>query len=325
MAGLTRSELAVVIVVVLAGGCLLLPWLVRSRDYSRRLNCEQRLKVAAETLLFVSELRPGKELPGYANEQAVDAAGRRQKTGWAFSLLSYLDAPRDPKTGGFLGPEHVGPWDKLHQQFGPPGADAFRGKPPDVYLPHFVCPDDPRAAREKRRPLLSFVANCGLPDAEPKDGFPADWPANGVFLERFLDRDPSRSVTRAFVEEHDGAAYTLLFSENIDAGKWTDAAEAQVGFLWYPGTAGGAHDPAGPVLYINQERGKGDGSMRFARPASLHERGVNVVYCDGHTRFIEERLDFRIYAAQMTPHGPEAKWPGSDRPLDPPWREERGE
>jgi prepilin-type processing-associated H-X9-DG protein len=221
------------------------------------------------------------------------------------------------------GPEVLGPWNEIYEQVGPPGNDDLRGKVLAEYIPQLICPDDPRGSKRPPEAWISYVANCGLPDAEPRDEFPADWPANGVFLERFLDRAESRAMTRKFIKDHDGESYTLLFSENIDAGKWTDTNEALVGFLWYPGTPQGTHDPAGVVLSINQPRGKRDDSVRYARPASLHVGGVNVAYADGHTDFLVSEIDYRIYAAHMSPDGQNATWPGSDKPLDPPWREAR--
>ncbi|HUE74972.1 MAG TPA: DUF1559 domain-containing protein [Pirellulaceae bacterium] len=321
--GLSRAEVVTLIAVGLIGAAVLLPYLAQSQRTARRVACSARQADAAMTMLFAAELRAGQEFPGYANELAVDAAGQRQKIGWVFSLLPYLNRQPDPKTGKPPGPDVLGPWHPLVQQYGPQGSDAGRGKLPADYIPELICPDDPRADQRPREAWLSFVANCGLPDAKPTDEFPADWPANGIFLERFLDRDPARAMTWKFIEERDGASYTLLLTENIDAGKWTDASEAQVGFLWHPGTAQGKHDPAGPVLFINQDRGQSDGTVHFARPASRHERGVNVAYADGHTNFLAEEIDFRIYAAQMSPDGQNAAWPGSDKPLDPPWRETR--
>lgn len=307
----------------LVAAVVFLPYLARSQRMARRMTCSARLADAAQTMLFANELRAGKAFPGYVNEMAADAAGQRQPIGWAWSLLPYLDRPRESKSGELPGPDIYGPWNKLVQQHGPKGDDADRGKLPDQYIPQFICPDDARGTKQPRQAWLSFVANCGLPDAEPTDEFPADWPANGVFLERFEDRDPARAVTWKFIEDHDGAVYTLLLSENVDAGKWTDTTEVQVGFLWYPGTPQGQFDPGGEVLAINRERGKSDGSLRFARPSSRHEGGVNVVYADGHTDFLIDDLDYRIYAAHMSPDGQDATWPGSNKPLDPPWREQR--
>ena len=321
--GLTRSEIVALIAIGLIAAAVVLPYLAQSQRTARRVTCSSRQADAALTMLFAAELRPEKEFPGYANEQAVDAAGQRQKIGWAFLMLPYLHRQSDPKTGKAPGPDVFGPLHPLHEQYGPQGTDASRGKTPSEYIAELICPDDPRATQHPRQAWLSFVANCGLPDAQPTDEFPADWPANGVFLERFLDRDERRAMTWQFIDDHDGASYTLLLTENIEAGKWTDAAEAQVGFLWYPGTPQETHDPAGPVLFINQDRGQSDGTVRFARPASRHERGVNVAYADGHTNFLAETIDYRIYAAQMSPDGQNAQWPASDQPLDPPWRETR--
>lgn len=300
-----------------------LPYLANSQRMARRLTCSARLADAAQTVRFVSELRADKAFPGYANPMAAGGDAAQRPIGWAWSLLPYLDRPLDAKTGEVPGPDVFGPWNKVVQQFGPQGDDAAQGQLPTQYIPQFICPDDARATEQPRQAWTSYVANCGLPDATPRDGLPADWPANGVFLERFHDRDPARQVTWKFIEEHDGAAYTLLFSENVDAGLWTDASEAQVGFLWYPGTPQGEHDPRGELLYLNQERGKSDGSVRFARPSSRHVGGVNVVFSDGHTDFLVDALDYRIYAAYMSPDGPGAQWPASDKPLDPPWREVR--
>lgn len=321
--GLSRSEIVVVVGMGLVAAAVVLPYLAQSQRSARRVACSARLADLARTTLFMVELDPDHAFPGYVNEQAVDAAGQRQKTSWAFPLLPYLDRPLDPATGKPPGPEILGPWNKIYAQVGPMGDDDLRGKVPSEYISQLVCPDDPRGKKQGRQAWLTYVANCGLPDAEATDEFPADWPANGVFLERFLDRDPSRIVTLPFLEANDGAEYTLLFAENLDAGKWTDTSEAAVGFLWYPGTPQATHDPAGKVLAINQQRGKGDGSVRYARPSSLHAGGVNVAYADGHTDFLVGEIDYRIYAAYMSPDGQNTKWPGSDEPLDPPWREVR--
>ena len=333
--GLTRIEWVAVILMAMLLATLVLPALLQNRQSSRRNQCEQRLTDLGLTTLFVAELRSGKSFPGYANAQAVDAAGTRTSTGWQFELLPFLsrhvevNMDKVPKEERFdplqflPGPEKFGPRQKYYEAYGPVGPDATRGKTPDVNLLEFMCPDDPRVQGNKRRAWTSYVANCGMPDNHESKAFPPDWPANGVFLEQFESQDPAISTSLVFVEDHDGASHTMLLSENLDAGLWTDSDEARTGFLWAPGDADGRHTPDCPVLFINQERGAGDGSLRFARPSSEHPGGVLMMYCDGRTKFIDQRLDFRIYCAQMTPDGQNAKHPGSDRLLDPPYREFR--
>ncbi len=315
---------------------LALPFLLQSRQSARRNTCDYRLTDVGLTTLFVAELRTGKHFPGYTNEQALDAAGKRTKTGWQFELLPFLSrhvevnmdtVPKEERFNPLLflpGPDKFGPRQKHYEAYGPPGPDATRGKTPDLYLPEFICPEDPRSKADKRQPWTSYVANCGMPDNQTKDKkFPPDWPANGVFLDEFGNHDPVIFTSPQFVEDNDGASYTIMLSENLDASLWTDSDEARVGFLWAPGDADGRHTPDCLVLFINQERGTGDGSVRFARPSSEHPGGVMMMYCDGRTKFIDQRIDFRIYFAQMSPDGQNAKLPGSDKPLDPPYLEVR--
>jgi hypothetical protein len=334
--GLTRVEWVAIILMAMVLATLTLPVLVQNWQSSRRNTCEYRLTDVGMTTLFVAELRPGKHFPGFSNEQALDAAGKRAKTGWQFELLPFLsrryvevDLDEVPKGERFNplkflpGPDEFGPRQKFYEMYGPPGPDSTRGQTPEVYIPEFMCPVDPRSRADKRKPWTSYVANCGMPDARDikNKKFPPDWPANGVFLDDYDNRDPAIYTSPQFVEDHDGASFTMMLSENLDSGLWTDSDEAHVGFLWAPGDADGRHTPDCPVLFINQERATGDGSLRFARPSSEHPGGIMMMYCDGRTKFIDQRLDYRIYCAQMTPDGQNAKHPGSDKPLEPPYRE----
>jgi len=40
-----------------------------------------------------------------------------------------------------------------------------------------------------------------------------------------------------------------------------------------------------------------------ARPSSTHTDGFNVVFCDGHTFFMANEIDYLVYARLMTPDG----------------------
>ena len=39
----------------------------------------------------------------------------------------------------------------------------------------------------------------------------------------------------------------------------------------------------------------------MARPSSGHHGGVNAVFADGHTQFLNEEIEYTIYQALMTP------------------------
>ena len=42
----------------------------------------------------------------------------------------------------------------------------------------------------------------------------------------------------------------------------------------------------------------------MARPSSGHNGGVNAVFADGHTQFLNEDIEYTIYQALMTPNTP---------------------
>lgn len=141
----------------------------------------------------------------------------------------------------------------------------------------------------------------------------------------------------------DGSATTLLMSENVDSGLWTDYAEWDVGFVWEP--AHNSDIPSQPfinygntatvyetdrygtfVRWINQETGQSvlteagtedsgetqnGNPYRFARPSSYHPGGVNAVFADGHTYFLSETIDPVVYGQLMSPQGKTARWPTS--------------
>lgn len=321
--GVSSREVVAMIVMALVIGAIALPWLLQQREGSRQRMCEYRLIDLGRTMLFSTNLRKGRSFPGYANPQGAEDAENSRQIGWAFEMLPYIGRQLDKQSGKLPGVDVFGPRNDVHQQLTSASDNSGQNQLPSVFVPEFVCPVDARVDQSQRQAFLSYVANCGMPDAKPTQEFPADWPANGLFLERFSGRNGNYVTSPQFVEDHDGGAYTLMLSENIDAGLWTDTSENQVGFLWTVGSPEGIHTPQCAVLYINQERGKGDRSSRFARPASNHQRGVNVVYCDGHTRFIDDGLEFRIYVAQMTPDGQQVRQPGSDQLLSPPYREIR--
>jgi prepilin-type processing-associated H-X9-DG protein len=41
----------------------------------------------------------------------------------------------------------------------------------------------------------------------------------------------------------------------------------------------------------------------YARPSSFHPGGVNMAFCDGHVRFLSDKIRYGVYQALMTPDG----------------------
>lgn len=331
--GIARRDLIVasVAVVLLVGVLLLL--LLPGREDARRRMCQQRQWAVAKAALDY-EAACG-EFPGYRNLQATDAAGKPRPTGWIFPLLPHLRPPQPQPVpqpeGGQLGDGPVGndsaelpapPYLEVFEQYGPAGPDATRGLQPTRNIVELICPSDSRTGAAEVPNRCYWVANAGMPDAPTPGKFPPDWPANGVFLDLFdrVEGDDQFSTSVALIENHDGPENTLLLTENVDAGKWTDDAEAKVGFVWWPHVEGGAAGPVEQILRINERTGEGDGSIRFARPSSCHPGGVNVVFVSGNQQFLNEQIDHLVYARLIMCNAREVKFPGTDQLVPPPYR-----
>jgi len=172
-----------------------------------------------------------------------------------------------------------------------------------VYMQVMTCPRDPPAEPSAGTPFLGYVVNCGRPG---DSGSAAD----GVFHNHNLDADPV-DVSLEFINQHDGAETTLMFSENIQAGLWTDTGEADLGMVWRP--------VPGPCSPINQCRDAGDRpqDIRYARPSSNHSGGVVASFCDGHLQFLSEDVDYGVFQHLMTPDGKGAGLSGPPNPAQP--------
>lgn len=304
--GIAQREVIVAIVCVLIALAIFVPQLLQSNAAARRTRCEFRLKRLG-VAMHKFEAENG-AFPGFQNEQATDKTGRRIATGWVFPLMPHMmpETPsQNPDDQGRIS-EFAG----LHSDFSTSGSRGQLGESPNVHLAEVVCP----AQGATGKPALSFVVNAGMPDATQA---PLDWLANGIFMNRFLGVE---SASRDFIQSHDGEEWTLLISENVDAGNWTSPNEERVAFVWRANVENRIPTPGPDLLGINRQTGKGDGSTRFARPSSYHGRGVNCVRVDGSTTFIDERIDYLVLVQLMTPDDSNTMLPGSDSPAPPEFR-----
>ncbi|HET6880556.1 MAG TPA: H-X9-DG-CTERM domain-containing protein [Pirellulales bacterium] len=55
--------------------------------------------------------------------------------------------------------------------------------------------------------------------------------------------------------------------------------------------------------------------MRSARPSSNHPCGVMVNFCDGHSRFIGEDIDYLVYCKLLTSNDAECNDTGALEPV----------
>ncbi|MBN2216517.1 MAG: DUF1559 domain-containing protein [Pirellulales bacterium] len=299
---------------------ILIPAVLSARESARVRQCADHLKNLAEAAVRF-DMAQGR-FPGYADR----VPGYADEAGWPVLLLDQLDRK------------------DLWTAFRDGTADDWPSAP---RIASFVCPSDPEAAGDG--PALSYAANCGQPDGGeeaggerfgvPADEVPPDWQANGVFFRRHTTAAgaPANWVKVALTADDikDGARQTFLISEcygstiadvrgvpSWSANPPVAATEKQFGFLWSQGTifvADGAEIGTTSPFGLNTDTAPrvetASGSPLWV-PTGYHPSGVNMAYCDGHVVFIDEGVNYEIYALQMTPHGSET-WQAGVARSDP--------
>ncbi|HWB14246.1 MAG TPA: DUF1559 domain-containing protein [Pirellulales bacterium] len=159
---------------------------------------------------------------------------------------------------------------------------------------------------------------------------------------------PQVSMTMDYLTVHDGTSMTLMMTENLDAGSYADpmatgladssmggggmggmgsnlpfaVLEAMQGFVWWGDVDGGGNTTP-PYVATGTQYGKinsppdaaGSGNPNFpytnARPSSNHPTGVNMLFCDAHSRFMSQDVDYRVYCLLMSSYGQQVMPPGA--------------
>lgn len=151
---------------------------------------------------------------------------------------------------------------------------------------------------------------------------------------------PMVSISQDYITVHDGSSLTLMLSENntapmasVASGVVSGAASSTGGSGFWGTNASGVPFMAGtepqncfvwwadampdasmkinaPQSAIANYKGTGNVYNFFMHPASNHPTGVNVSFCDGHTRFISQDIDYNVFCLLMTPWGQQCNTPG---------------
>lgn len=337
----TLIEVLVVVSIIGAIAALLMPAVMGAREAARRTECANNQRNLALAMINYEETN--KKYPGYRNLQAFDAMGKPQPTGWVFLILPFFE-------------ETV-----VYDQHGPRGPDSDRGTKPNLAVGMVRCPSDATLSAERAlsEAVNSYVVNSGQPDAEQTELMPGDWPANGIFQNRFpfdLNGNTVRrsEVTSQFIASGDGLTKTIMLSENADSCCWTDDPESDVGFVWEPTLVNGNPAPL-TLKRINEDTGgktnmmlagkpfvmpigmlcpgcggggtggnrpTGPGTpIQYARPSSYHSGGVVAAFADGRVQFLRETMSYSVYAALMTPKGDAAQIAGTTKAVDRAYRD----
>jgi len=177
--------------------------------------------------------------------------------------------------------------------------------------------------------------NSGQADVRSTATTPADWLANGVFVNRYQDPDLNPGLIESMSEDkiRDGLATTLLLVENRSAAFWDHTfrlndseidlnAEKHLGCVWWAAPPGAEQPlwringtgPARGVMSTLPPQANQDG-IESARPSSSHPGGANVLFCDGNGTFLSDSIDYIVYCLLMSSDGAQtAPPPGSPAP-----------
>ena len=334
----TGAILGVVFVVTLLAVPVFLMVLAmgQSKNAARRVMCMNNMRNLSLASMQYDTVR--QQLPGWANlvcpheEFGIEDPDQTVPGTWVFALLPYIE---EGDLYYLYGPDNTDTSSDSHR--------CMKQGPPQKPLRILVCPND---ASDDASNRLSFAANCGLRDrnwdttsigtAKDMGGKYVDIflepPANGVFHNRYQrgkiedgqlkNRYDVTQNSLAYISAGDGTSMSLMFSENLDATHWPggttpdklDVFEGAICFCWTaadPTTA--AADPSNGMR-IGMRAGQHPG--RAPRPSSNHSGGVNVLFCDAHSAFINTNIDWLVWCSLHSPNNRQVSAPNVNR-FDP--------
>jgi hypothetical protein len=279
-----------------------------AREAARRTQCEQNLK------------QIGNAIADYAQAKQFLPASRTTKIigsntvvlNWPYPILPQLEQTANHRL-------------------------IRMGQPlPPTRIKTLECPSQttfyfPVTESDSDYPISYAVnggrANATLPSA-PNPTPNHDWEANGVFVDKGVG-PPARTqkypeYRMEEISKYDGNMNTLLVAETVNLQSWLLAPLQQHSqVLWFP------DDPqSGAFIGLNQDRKASpnqvddplnDNSYEpfYARPSSDHPNGFNILMADNSVHFMQDTVDYRIYAVLLTSNGRKAADPALDIPGQP--------
>ncbi|QDU54602.1 DUF1559 family PulG-like putative transporter [Aeoliella mucimassa] len=320
----TLVELLVVIAIIGVLAALLLPAVSAARESGRKAQCLNNMRqLGIATLSFDERMRrwPGAVEP-LPKDRLNSLAGEFFVT-WSVVLLEDLEQTQL--------------------------SDAYNGgERPDKYVALFLCPSED--TKQRSEASTSIVCNAGMTGSILDQS-----PSNGPFLNQAMNSKLSmleghwfdgRDSTLSLSENLDASRFDYVgwggFNANYDVdnlidgdfvGKRKDRLWNPV-FHWYPADNTGR--------YINSDNAPCPGGIEDckrhdatplrsssssthsyqlmmeadARPSSNHPGGVNVTFASGRAQFLQEKIDYKVLRALMTPNDRKSNSPYRNIVLD---------
>lgn len=333
--GFSKIELLVVLFVIALLIALILPARERAQGVAKKLSCLNNMRNVGLAMINFSS-GANSELPllvdpnlQISTDANPNANASYDDLTWCTTILPFLDSVAFRQR-----------WDATAKLAADPNTNTAAIEQlagmNSIRFPVFSCPDDESATD---RGALSYVVNIGYVTANYNktgvhydastgvghhpagdgglDGDPStmeDIPvkfASGVFWRPYTSR-----MSLDFISQGDGLTQTLMLSENLQAGNWSDQDTGSLGFGIdmqgvYPSGSTTLKLPTGFDLQnkttsTDSRIGANLNAKKGAawRPSSNHPGGsVNVIFCDGSGKSFSPEIDPAIYARLLTPAG----------------------
>lgn len=290
--GFTLVELLVVITIIGMLMALLLPAVGAATENARSLKCKNRLKQLA--MAMSSYESRFQEFPGYSNAIEIESSSGHSErpVSWIIEIMSDMERA-----------DIADQWKR---------SDLGDDDLPRPFIDLLTCPSDPPLGTD--RAWTSYVANAGNADA--------DFAGCGMMHTKYPLHDPKKPTKKmahtisSLDKLGDGASKTILISENIQASTWDlpSLLETVRKNPQLPAEKGGVphnvmvwHDTLQPAPEMIINGGTfaplDNPMMNSARPSSEHKNGVNAVFVDNHVAFLNEKINYTVYAQLLSSDG----------------------
>jgi prepilin-type processing-associated H-X9-DG protein/prepilin-type N-terminal cleavage/methylation domain-containing protein len=285
----TLVELLVVIGIVGVLVALLLPAVQAARGAARRISCANKLKQIGLALLNYESTRKVFP-PGYVSKFTSTGDDTGPGWGWASMILAEIEQGAIQRTINFDLPiEHPNNGVRV------------------ASIPEFFCPADqikrvwPAQSRDANGKPVALICEVAASNyvAMYGTGEPGI-DGNGMF---YRNSDVGiRQIT-------DGTSQTLAIGERahpLGNATWVGSVTNAVLFPESNNTLGQAapEHSSGMVLgHAGEGVGPGGIGGDVNQFYSLHGRGVNFLFVDGHVSFLSANMDYQTYLALATRAG----------------------